>query len=56
MGIPPWQAHILEKRGTEELQVFTINKFIDEDILGIKLHSPNDRILIQPTFQWHYSM
>ena len=38
----------LKNMGTEELLIFTINKFIDEDIHGIKLkanflsNSPNE--------------
>ena len=31
------QPHILENMGTEEPYMFTINEFIDEDILVIKL-------------------
>ena len=44
------QPHILENRGTEELQMFIINTLIDEDIFDIKLkayflsNSPNDRM------------
>ena len=31
------QPHILKNRGTEELQMFIMNKLIDEDILDVKL-------------------
>ena len=42
------QPHILENMGREELSIFTINEFIDVDILVIKLkanflnNSPNE--------------
>ena len=42
------QPHILENMGTEELLIFTINEFIDEAILVIRLkanflnNSPNE--------------
>ena len=49
-------SYLRKKGGAEELLIFTMNKFIDEDMLDIKLHSPNDRMLKQPTFHWHYSM
>ena len=42
------QPYILENMGTEELSIFTINEFIDEAILVIRLeanflnNSPNE--------------